>query len=368
MSYITPHEVFQGYAHAIIVSVYTDAITATAVKKEKDSAVFVSAVRESMGSTGGDMVPVDNIMFNMEKAIMALPSEARVAGTTVIVAIGPGVGVCEYVAVAGKREARERKITREEVDAMIASGNTEKGNDRVFKNYPEHFSIDGFSVSDPVGVNGGEVSVGTVRAACATAFEEECNTKLAALGFRYGGMIDMRYAAMHAGYFYERSSSALLLFVFEHETQIVIAREKAVHAIGTARGGYGILYTDIAEVFSVGIEEAKEIVRAYRKKELNENTRATVEQTIDAAAKKVLDGVHQAITNIDSVNIIPGNVHVVSAYPVPEIAMQFTEGGWFSALPIERNASVTPYPEGSLKGFETPFDSMSVDFLLRHLT
>lgn len=367
MPYISSQEAFHGYTHAIIVGVYTDMITASAVKKDTAGAVVLAATRESMGSIGGsgEKVPVDNIMFNMEKAIMALPQETRVKGTTVIVAVGPGAGTCEYVTAVGKRDARERKITAEEVNMVITSVNTEKGN-TVFKNYPEQFSIDGFSVPDPVGVNGGEITIGMVRVSCDDALEKECGARMAVLGLQYGGMIDMRYTAMHADRFFEKTTHALMVFVFEHETHIAMMREKAVYAIGTARGGYGILNADIAQAFSVGIEEAKEIVSAYRKQELNEGTKDTVENTCTAAAKKIIDITKEAITKIDSANIIPGTIYVACAHAVPEIATQFITGDWFKDLPIERNASVSLFSEEKSKGFVTPFDCMSVDFVTRH--
>lgn len=366
MPYITPNEAFQGYAHAIIVGVYTDAITASAVKKENNAIVVVSSATEPMSGVAGDMLPVDNVLFNIEKAVMALPAETRGKGTPVIIVVGPGTGTCEYLTIAKTRDTRERKITAEEMNEIIASGNTEKGNERVIKNHADYFSIDGFSVPDPIGMNGSEVSVGVTRLSCASAFENECNAKLSAFGFHYGGLIDMRYAAMRAARFYERSAHALLLFLFEHETNVVIARENAVRAVGVSDGGYGILYAHVAEAFSVGNEEAKEIVRAYRKQELDENAKAAVEQAMSAAGKEAVEKAREAITKTDSANIIPGNVHVVSAQAFPEIVSQFLSGEWMKELPMERNATINVFSDAECKGFATPFDRMSADFLLRH--
>lgn len=368
MPYITSRESFQGYAHAIIVGVYADGITASAVKKENNALVLVSSAMESMSGAVGELMPVDNVLFNTEKAIVALPPEVRAPGTAVIVAIGPGVGACEYRAIRNDRESRDKKIDAEEIDAIVASGNGEKGSDRVVANYPEYFSIDGFSISDPIGVNGKEISVGTVRVSCAEAFEKECAARFSELGFQYKGLLDMRYAAMHASSFFERSASALLVFVFEHETHVAIVREKAVHAVGRADVGYGILDMDIARAFSVGVQEAKEIVRAYRKHELNEGTRVLVEQAANAAAKNVADATKETIKGIDSANIIPGNIHVVCARPAPELTAQLLAGEWLKDLPLERNASIGMFPEALWKGFAMPFDFMSADFLLRHFT
>lgn len=366
MPYISSQEAFHGYTHAIIVGVYTDMITASVVKKENNTAVLVASVTEPMGSADGKTPSVDNVIFNMEKAVMALPQEMRTKGATVIVAIGPGAGVCEYLTVVGKRDMRERKITAEEVATIIASANTEKGNETVYKNYPEQFLIDGFSVSDPVGINGGEVSIGMIRVACDTMLEKECGARLTALGLAYGGMIDMRYAAMHADHFFINAPHALLIYIFENETYIALMREKAVHAVGTAGVGYGILYAEVARAFSVGMEEAKEIVRAYRKQELNEGTKGIVENVCATAAKKIVDTAKDTIVGIDSANIIPGRIHIVSAHVIPEISMQFIAGEWFKDLPMERNASVSLFPEEKSKGFATSFDYMSFDFLTRH--
>lgn len=367
MSYITAHEAFQGYTHAVIVSVYTDVITALAVKKENNTAVLVSSATEPMSAVAGGVLSVDNVLFNAEKAIMALPAETRGKGTVVIFAVGPGVGVCEYQTIVQKRDVRERKITAEEMSTIIGSGNEEKGSDRVIKNYTEYFSIDGFSVPDPIGMNGGELFVGVVRVSCASAFEKECEAKLAGFGLRYGGMIDMRYAAMRANHFYERSSHALLLFVFEHEMNIAIVRENTVRAVGVADGGYGMIYAYIAEAFSVGIEEAKEIVHAYRKQELDESAKTAVEQAMSMAGKNAAEKAHRVIAKTDSTNIIPGNIHIASVFAFPEIVSQFLSGEWLKELPIERNATVSVFSDTEHKGFATPFDRMIVDFLSRNL-
>lgn len=368
MPFISPNEAFRGYTNAIIVGIYSDMITASAVKKENKSAVVIATAQEPMESVGivNGPVPVEKIMFNMEKAIMALPHDVRTSGSAVIVALGPGAGTCTYLTVNGKRETRERKITAEEVAIIMAAANTEKGNDTVLKNYAEQFLIDGFSVSDPVGINGGEVSIGMVRVACDGAFEKECAARVTGLGLKYGGMIDMRYAAMHADHFFTTAPHALLIFIFEHETHIALMREKAVHGVGTAGAGYGILYAEVARAFSVGMEEAKEIVHAYRKQELNESTKGIVENVCTAAAKKMVDTVKDTIIGIDSANIIPGKIHIAGAYAVPEISMQFVAGEWFKDIPIERNVSVSLFPEEKSKGFATPFDFMSFDFLTRH--
>lgn len=368
MSFLSYNEAFKEYAQAIIVGVYSDKITASVVRKENAGVVIVATAVEQVENIPihDGMVDTEKIVFNMEKAIMALPAGIRVPATPVIIALGSKTGSFAYETVQKKREARERKITAEELQTLVTLADTEKGNAYVYKNYPEHFSIDGFSVSDPVGVNGEEIVAGMVRVSCDASFKQECASRIAALGLRLCGMIDMRYAAARGKYFFEKSANALVLLVFENETYAVLMREKAVHAVGVAHVGYGILYADIARTFSVGYEEAKAIVRAYRKGELDDRTKTSVETAIAAAAQNVVDAAQEMIAHIDLANIIPGNVHIVCADGIPEILARFVVGDWLVHLPIERNAAVHVFPEEKTPGFSTPFDRMAADFLLGH--
>ena len=368
MPFISPNEAFHGYTSAIIVGIYSDMITASAVKKEGVTPVVVAIASESMSGIDAveGLFSTEKIMFNMEKAIMGLPHEARMPGSMVIVALGPGSGTCAYTVAERKRELKDRKMTAEEVNAIIAATNTEKESGVISAQYPEHFSIDGFSVSGLEGLNGEDVVVGMVRVACDEVLEKEFAARMTTFDLRYGGMIDMRYAAMRFDHFFEKAASALLICIFEHETHIALRHEKAVYSIGAARTGYGILCADIARSFSVGIEEAKEIVRAYRTQELNDGTHASVADACAAGAQKIVQAVKDVITGMDSAHIIPGNMHVVCSDVMPEITAQFVAGAWFTDLPVERNASVSLFSEEKSKRFCTPYDYVSADFLTRH--
>lgn len=367
MPYITSREAFQGYAHAIIVGMYTDRITATAVRKDNGGMIAVAATAEPVeGIAALDASQLgERFLFNMEKAINALPHDARVAGCSVVVALGSGTGRCTYAVALGMRDVKEKKITAEEVRAIIDAADTEKGSDAVHAEYPEHFSVDGFSVSDPVGLNGGEVSVGLVRVSCDEAFEKKCAASIAALGLRYAGVIDMRHAAMHDAVVFAQFPNTLALFVFEHETHIAIMRENAVRAIGTARAGYGMMYADIAQSFLVGIAEVKEIVRAYRAHELDGAISSRIADICDAAAGKITNAWAASIGGFGISDIIPGRISVVCADAVPELLARFALHDWFADLPVERHAAVSLHAEDG-KNFLSPFDRMSADFLIRH--
>lgn len=348
----------------VLVGVYTDMITVSLVKREGGNvAVTAVAMEPQEGeSASGGVLDVERIVLNCRKALAALPHDAQSA-QEVVFALGGGMGAFSFIHAKEVREAKEKRISTEDIRILIEAH--AKGNDtEVSRSFAESFSIDGFVIADPVGLNGGEILVGIAREACSDALAQGLSQATAGAGLLVKGFCDMRYAAAkHIKFCEGGRESAMVLCVFEQETTVVCVRNRAVTGVGVTPVGYGILCDTIAKTFFVGCEEAKKIMSAFANKELDAHVHERVGGVCAAAGATLITGITNAIARFDATSLLPGNIWVVSSKDVPQIDEALCSPGWLASLPIERNAAVRVWRADAHKGFLTPFDGIIAELL-----
>ncbi|MBI5913087.1 hypothetical protein HY839_01450 [Candidatus Azambacteria bacterium] len=365
MEFLSFGTILKEQASLVLVGVYTDTITASLVKREEGKTVFISTATEPQEGEAfsNGVLDIERIALNCRKALSALPHTPGNAPHDVVFALGGGIGEFSFMREKGVREAKEKKITAEEVAALV--GAHTQGNDKeVARSFAESFHIDGFAVADPIGLNGSEILIDIVRMACADGFAQSLSHVASSAGLSMKGFLDMRYAAAkHAKFFEEAQGSAIVLCIFEHETYAVLVRDRAVAGGGVARAGYGIMIEAIEKTFFVGREEAKGIMRAFTNKELDEHTSARIREACGVAGKALVADIAQTVSQLDPTSLLPGNIRVVSAGEMPQIDEAFRAPEWLASLPIERNATVQVWhaPEHDTGG--TAFDVLIAESL-----
>lgn len=367
MEFLSFGSVLQEGSSVIIVGVYTDKITVSLVKREKGKIVVTATAGEpqegEMISHG--LLDTERIALNCRKALAAL-SHAVGNNTPhdVVFALGGSIGEFSFIREKGIREAKEKKISAEELAALVGGREKEKSG-AVSRSFAESFHIDGFAVEDPVGLNGGEILAGVARAACPLALAQNLAFAVEGVGASVKGFFDMRYAAAkYADLFKAGGGSAIILCVFEHEISAVLVRDRAVAGIGVVPVGYGILTEAIIKIFSVGREEAKEIMRAHARKELDAQVSERVSDAYRAAYTPLISEITNVAARLDPMSLLPGNVWVVSSEDAPpHIYDAFRSSDWLAALPMERNAAVHTWNTEEQEEFLTPFDHIIAKLL-----
>lgn len=358
MNYLSPGEIFKKGGSTVLVGVYTDKITVSSIRSDGGKiTVTATAIEPQEGDAFlGDALDVDRIILNCRKALAALPRSEGDKPHDVVFALGGGVGAFSFAQEKSIREEKERKITAQEVAALV--GARTQGNDEEATGaFAESFLIDGFAVNDPVGMHGGEILVGVARMACGSALVKGLVSAASDVGLSVKGFFDMRYAAAHhAKFFEEGRESAIVLCMFEHETTALLVRDRAVAGVGVASAGYGILIKAIEDVFSVGREEAKGIMHAFAEKKLEAHAYERALTACDAASGALIAEIAHVVARLDPMSLLPGNVWVVLSEDITQAHESLGSPEWLAPLPIERNATVHVWSAAEHEGFPSAFD------------
>ncbi len=363
MAFLTKGEFFKGYAQAIVLDVYTDKVEAMAVKKGTGEAVAAQSAMERQEGPGE--VSPERIVLNSAKALQSLPAEARRGVKDLVVALGGGIGRLSFLQVKGIRENPAKKIAREEVDAVISRwyGKEADAQRFVFRNLPHRFSVDGFVVPDPVGLNGKEVVTDIANAACDQRIIRSLEEFAGSAGMRMRGGIDMRAAVAEWKPIGAGADSAMIVCVFESESNVMFARQGAIRGVGTLHGGYGIIATELARAFGVGKEEAMRVLEGFRAGTLDPEAAEAVRGVVAGAARKLGEGIRTMLATADPSSLLPGNIWVVASDDVPEVSALLKEKAWLVGLPLERNARVHAASEEFPSQRATIFDLAVLNYL-----
>ena len=336
MEFLSLGGIVKEQASAVLVGVYTDKITASLVKREGGkTAVVATAIETQEGvALSGGALDMERIAFNCRKALAALPQNAGNIPHDAIFALGGGIEAFSVIHAKDIREAKDKKISTEELAAFIGA-HAQGKNEAVSRSFAESFHIDGFAVADPVGLNGGEVLIDIVRLACDAGLAQVLTQAAADAGLAVKGFVDMRYAAAtYAKFFEEGRDSAIVLCVFEQETNAVLVRNRAVAGNGVVQAGYGIMITAIEKTFSVGHEEAKDIMRAFTHKTLDAHVSERVQAACSAAGAALVTEIAKTVSNLDPTSLLPGNIRIVTGEDMPTIDEAFHSPEWLAPLPI----------------------------------
>lgn len=341
MQFLIKGEFFNEYSRAVVFCIYTDKVAAMIVRKEKNAvAVEAQAEERQEGDVSEGALAVEKIILNCEKALQALPFEARAGVKDCIVVSGAGIGQFLFARIKWVREDKEKKITAQEKDAAVAKwyGKEEDASAFLFRNIPQRFWADGFAVSDAVGLNGKEITADMIIMACDKALVRGFEECAASLGMLFRGMTDIRLAAAVWYPVFKENESALITMLFENETDVLLVRSGALAGIGVSASGYGILDKEIARVFAIGKEEARGLIGAFHAGALSAEPLARVKGIIDSVKTVFIKGAGEAAAGIDASHLLPGNIWVAAPTESRWAEEALCATAWLSGLPLERGA------------------------------
>ncbi len=366
MPFLIKGEFFKEYSSAIVFCIYTDKVTAMAVKNENGRVVAVESVnepQEGLLRPGADSV--EKILLNCEKALQALSADARAGIKDFIVVLGAGVGQFSFAQIKWIRDDKEKKITAQERDDALAQwrGQKEEERDFLFRTIPQRFWADGFAVSDAVGLNGKEITVDTVTMACDKALVRGFSAYADSSAMRFRGMTDIRLAAAAWRRIFKENESALIAVLSENETDVLVVRSGACAGVGVFAGGYGILREEVGRVFAVGAEEARGLIVAFHTGALSAEPSARVKEIIDSVKTVLINGASAAAAKIDSSRLLPGNIWVAAPAESRWAEEALSTVAWLSGLPLERGAKVYSAAQESGQAEKSVFELMVSEYL-----
>lgn len=321
------NNLFDGYSDLLLLGVYSDKAIAEIVMKEKDGAKTAASVVEPLEGDVREngIINTEKIRLNCEKAIQKLPPEYLPRVKNMACVLGGGISELCLTVETKIREKKDEKISDREI-ADLASKNKPG-----FIILEEQLLVDGFQVTNPVGMNGKEITASILSAGWDESLEKMLSDIAISRGMRYLGFLDTRFALIKSGLLLPNDYCAI--FIFEKETTICVIRNNRVSAISHIGNGYGIINERVAQKFGVGQEEGKSIADNFRDNKLNR-------EVIEQGVSEISDKIYSVFSGADKTSLLPRTVYIFTPEKIPELKVALTDAKWLTGLPIERNAIV----------------------------
>lgn len=349
------------YTDAIIVAVFTDRVSAYAVKKTAAGiSLLASAMENREEARPNDQVVgqgetnEENIRFNCQKVLQKMPSEHLFIRRPVIFLLDAALSDCSFVSVDAKREQKDSPISDVELNTITAKyyGNG-KESESVFRNFPIEYLVDGFAVPQPLSLNGQNITARMVTVSVLKALESAFLEVASAHGLVYAGMMGMSQLIAESSVFIEGDDS-ISIAVFQDITALVLARNKHCAGIGTVPLGYGILEQEAAKAFVIGTQETRTILGIWQKKQTDESVKLVIDGIAVQCADALKERLKKAFAALEPEHLLPASFTVMQfgnlTQPAQGIALS---ADWLNDTPVARNAHLK-YMEDSGQGIVNP--------------
>jgi len=343
MMFLSKGEFFKGYDRALVFVVYADKVTALVMRHTGGKIEVEASVTEPEEGNGDQGASArERIVLNCEKALAMLPEKTRDGIKNAVVFLGGGVGAFFFVRAEGIRQPKARKIAPEEISALATKWyGKETKTTPVFRNIPERFWVDGFSIPDPVGMNGKEIMADMVSLACDPMLAGELETFVSAQGMQLAGLGDVREALAAWEPINGAGESATIVAIFEQETSILFVKERKIMGIRTARAGYGILSEKLVEVYGVGRQEARRLIDGFRREALEQTPMEEVKKIAGESSSLLAETIKQAVAGSDPGYLLPGTVRIATSDRIPLMYDGLLDSQWLSGLPFEKSVRIS---------------------------
>ncbi len=343
--FITKQDLFKDHTDAVVVTVFSDHIGAFGIHKKEGTAEVWGMAEEAQEEAAWADRYIDPgaVVLNIYKAVAAfLRGVNGRKPTHIFFILGDGAATTRFARVHAARDDAERKITREEADALVGRPYGHEGAaDAVrFRNFPQHFFVDGFAVDDPFGMRGTEITVNLLSVTAPAVFLDALKEMAQGLGMVYGGCLDI--ASVVAERIQAKSSARdyLSCCVFCHETVLLLVRGGTVAGMDVIPSGYDILYAALAKTHGIGKEEARHITGKASGGTLRPDVTATLERMLGEQAPAFARVVREGYLRLDKENLLPGSFFI----GVPACAAGFSQAlldeGQFADFPVERGGTI----------------------------
>jgi len=344
MPFIIKTDLLKDTLRLIVVDIYLDKVSTFVAAKEKDSGqitVVDTAVEPQEGDVASNgKLNIERIKLNCLKALQALSPESR-KDAKVIFGFGGGVSSFELRQNKITRKDRDQKITKEEVRKVVEDS-LPAANEKMRENFPERFTVDGFVVPDPIGLNGKELAADVAVSLVDKDLEEALQQAASAYNLPYLGIVNISRATAQFLKSLVSTSDWVMVLIFQNNIDILIVKDKSITNIGNIDIGYGIIETRIADQLKVGREEAKDILQKFQKSLLANTVQIEIGEAIKNTSHEIVEKIKSSLGSIDKMRLLPASALIGISADFPILNEILSDKSWLSDLPMERNAEIQP--------------------------
>ena len=312
------------YTDAIIVAVFTDRVSAYAVKKTAEGISLLASAMENKEE--GEM-----------NVLQAMPREHLFIRRPVIFLLDTALSDCSFVSVEAKRERKDTPISDVELDAITVKYYGErKEAESVFRNFPIEYLVDGFAVPQPLFLNGQSITSHMVTVSVSKMLESAFLEVASAHGLVYAGVLGMSQLISEMSVF---NNDSVSIAIFQNSTALILAHNKHCAGIGTVPPGYGILEQEAAKAFAIGIQETRAVLEAWRKKQTDENVTRTIDEIAKQCAETLKERLKKALAVLEPEHLLPASFTVMQFGYLTQLAQGIAgSADWLNDAPVARNA------------------------------
>ena len=340
MRFLSKSNLLKNDSALLVANIYSDKISVFVVERKKEGnaiSILASAVESQEGEIKQEgELDADKIILNLQKAMQAIPPEITRVAKKAVFGFGADISDFEFRQLKLERRDKDKKISEEELESLTKK----KQNEELSA---ERFIIDGFVVSNPVGLNGKELIADAVSMSFSEKLIANIESLSAGRGMESLGFINLTQSALQALKDSDDPSVGkdfIFISVFQNNTDVIVIRDNVINSIGNLGAGYGIIEKSVSEKFEVGIEEAKDIISKMRSGELNSESDDSAKLAVQHALSAHIEKIRELFGNIDKMLILPGTIIIGISEESPELLKVLLDKIWLADLPLERNAEI----------------------------
>jgi len=347
--------------YALALDVGTEFVKALIFRIDDDQASIIGIGRQRQRLSdmqGGRVTDISGVIANCEKALDQSAEEAGVAPTQCVVGIAGELVKGTTTTVHYQRPEPKSKVTVSELKTIItevqkkafektrANLAWETGYSeidvRLVNSAVVDVKIDGYKVTNPVGFQGRDISVGIFNAFAPIVHLGALQTITEGLGLDLLGVVAEPYAvARSMGMEESVEFSAIFIDVGGRTTDIAVVRNGGVEGTKMFALGGRVFTKRIASEFNLGFGEAEKLKILYSDGELEKSREEKVAKALEGDCQVWISGVQLALEEFSSVDLLPSKILLCGGGSMlPDIKKALENSEWTLDLPFARKPKV----------------------------
>ena len=203
--------------------------------------------------------------------------------------------------------------------------------------------IDGYKVTNPVGFQGKDVSIGIFNAFAPMVHLGALQTIAADLGLDLISIAAEPYAvARSVGVDEAGEFNAIFIDIGGGTSDIAVVRNGGLEGTKMFAIGGRSFTKRLSQVLGVSFAKAEEIKLAYAQDMLEEKSEKTVKEALELDAEVWLSGVELSLSEFSNVDLLPSRILLCGGgSALPEIKKVLSGNEWYKDLPFAKKPKVS---------------------------
>lgn len=347
--------------YALALDVGTEFVKALIFRIDDDQASVIGVGRQRQKLSdmqGGRVTDISGVISNCEKALDQAAEEAGIAPTQCVVGIAGELVKGTTTTVHYQRPAPKSKVTVGELKTIItevqkkafektrANLAWETGYSeidvRLVNSAVVDVKIDGYKVTNPVGFQGRDISVGIFNAFAPVVHLGALQTITEGLGLDLLGVVAEPYAvARSMGMEESVEFSAIFIDIGGGTTDIAVVRNGGVEGTKMFALGGRVFTKRLANEFNLGFQEAEKLKISYSAGDLEKTKLEKIQRALSGDCQTWTAGVQLALEEFSGVDLLPSKILLCGGGSIlPDIKKILENSDWIEDLPFAKKPKV----------------------------